>query len=88
MKRGESNRPQEGQEVHSPVAHHLQADAQSVPDQPSEAPGQIPPVDVLSMTLHGMEYPFGQLSSAVLAMLPHSFLCTSSPAELGTLKSP
>jgi len=33
---------------------------------------------MLSMTPYGMEYPFGQLGSAVLAVSPPSFLCTSS----------
>ena len=33
---------------------------------------------LLSVLSHGMEYPFGQLESAVLAVSPPSFLCTPS----------
>lgn len=36
--------------------------------------------------LHGMEYPFGKFGSAVLAVLPPSFLCTCSLPEHGRLK--
>ena len=39
-------------------------------------PRQLPPVYTLSMTSYGMEYPFGQLDSAVLAASLPSFLCT------------
>ncbi|KAK4822228.1 hypothetical protein QYF61_011869, partial [Mycteria americana] len=35
-------------------------------------------VYILSMMPYGMEYPFGQLGSAVLAVSPPSFLCTPS----------
>jgi len=40
------------------------------------------------MTLDSMEYPFGQLGPAVMAILPPSFFCTSLLAEGGKLKSP
>jgi len=33
---------------------------------------------MLSMTSYGMEYPLGQLESAVPAMSPPNFLCTPS----------
>ncbi|KAJ7395476.1 hypothetical protein BTVI_154702 [Pitangus sulphuratus] len=50
---------------------------------------QVSPVhDVLSMIFHGMEYLFGQFKSAVLATLPYGFLCITSLAEHGKLKSP
>lgn len=45
------------------------------------------PVHELSRVFCGMEYPFDQLGSAVLAMLCHSFLWTFSLAEYGTSKS-
>lgn len=41
-----------------------------------------------SVTFCGMEGPFGQLWSAVPAMLPYGFICTSSLAEDETVKSP
>ena len=74
--------------MHSAIAHHLLTDAHPIPEQRSHPPDQLTPVDILSMTSYGMEYPFGQLGSAVLAVLPPSFLCTSSLAERGRLKSP
>ncbi|RMC13780.1 hypothetical protein DUI87_08862 [Hirundo rustica rustica] len=38
--------------------------------------------------LHDTEYPFGKFGSAVLAVLPPSFLCTCSLPERGKLKNP
>jgi len=35
-------------------------------------------VYILSMASYTMEYPCGQIGSTVLAILPPSFLCTSS----------
>lgn len=62
----------------------------SVHSQGARGPSQLPlsssPVHVPSRAFRGMEYPFDQLGSAVLAMLPH-FLWTFSLAEYGTLKS-
>jgi len=52
------------------------------------APGQLPPAYMPRMTSYSVEYTFGQLGSAVLAMLPPSFLCTASLGEHGKLKSP
>ena len=65
------------QVMNNAIAHHLPTDAQLVPEQPLP-PGQLPPVYILGMTSHGMEYPFGQFGSAVLAVSPPSFLCPSS----------
>ena len=61
------------QVMHNAIAHHLLTNAQLVPEQQS-LPGQLPPVYILGMTSHGMEYPIGQFGSAVLAVSPHSFL--------------
>ena len=44
------------------------------PSLPSSSPSSV----LLSMTWYGMEYPFGQLELAVLAVSPPSFLCTTS----------
>jgi len=41
-------------------------------------PSFFPLLSVLSMMSYGMEYPFGLLGSAVLAVSPPSFLCTPS----------
>ena len=38
----------------------------------------LPQFLLLSMTLYGIEYPFGQVRSAVLAMSPPNLLPTSS----------
>ena len=65
------------QEMHNAIAHDLPTDAQLVPEQRSP-PGQLPPVYILGMTSHGVEYPFGQFGSAVLAVSPPNFLCPSS----------
>ena len=65
------------QAMHNAIAHHSPTDAQLVPKQQS-LPGQLPPVYVLGMMSHGMEYPVGQFGSAVLAVLPPSFLYPSS----------
>ena len=74
--------------MHSAMTHHLLTDAQPVPEQQSQSPGQQPPVYIPSITSYCMEYPFGQFVSAVMAMLPPSFLCTSFLAEHGKLQSP
>lgn len=50
--------------------------------------GQIAPVNALSMTFYGIQYPFFQVGSAVLAVLRPSFLCTCSLAEHEKLKYP
>ena len=66
------------QVMHNAIAHRSLTDAQSVPEQWSTPPGQLPPVYILGMTSYGLEYPFGQLGSAVPAVSPPSFLCTPS----------
>ena len=76
--------------MHNAIAHHLLTDAQQVPEQGLLPPGQLPSVYILSMTPHGMEYPFGQFGSAVLAdpsqLLVH--LQPSQSVEHEKLKSP
>ena len=62
--------------MHNAIAHHSPNDAQLVPKQRSTPPGQLSPVYILGMTSYSMEYSFGQFGSAVLAMLPCSFLYT------------
>ena len=47
------------QVMHNAIAHHSPTDAQLVPEQRSAPPSQLPPVYILGMTFHGMEYPFG-----------------------------
>ena len=64
--------------MHSAIAHHPPIDAQLVPEQTSPLPGQLPPVYILGMTSHGMEYPLGQFGSAALAVSPPNILCPSS----------
>ena len=62
--------------MHNAIAHHPLTNAQPFPKQRLLPPSQLPPVNVLSMMLYVMEYPFGRLGSAVLAVPPPSFLCT------------
>lgn len=69
------------------VAHHLLTDAQPVPHQCVICPSEISLVYILGVMFYGMEYPFGQFGSALLAVLPPGFLCTCSLAEHGKLKS-
>ena len=64
--------------MHNAIAHHSLTHAQLVPEQRSARPGQLPPVYILGMMIHGMGYPFGQFGSAVLAVSPPNFLCPSS----------
>ena len=65
------------QAMHDAIAHHSPINAQLVPKQQS-LPGQLPPVYILGMMSHGTEYPFGQFGSAILAVSPPNFLCSSS----------
>ena len=51
--------------MHNTAACHLLTDVQPVP-RPSQP---APPVHVLSMKFCGMEYPFGQFMSTLLAMV-------------------
>ena len=45
--------------MYNAIAHHPLTDAQLVPEPRSVPPGQLPPVYILGMMFHGMEYPFG-----------------------------
>ena len=64
------------QVMHNAIAHHLPTNAQLVPERRSLL-APLSPVYILGMTSHGMEYPFGQFGSPVLAVSPPNFLCTS-----------
>ena len=75
------------QMMHSSIAHHLPTDAQLVPKQRSTPPSQLPPVYILGMTSYGMEYPFGQFGSAVLAVSPPRFLCPPAYPLVGGVRS-
>ena len=76
------------QVMHNAIACYPVADAQPVPKQWFPCLPTNSQVYILSMTLDSMEYPFGQLGPAVMAILPPSFFCTSLLAEGGKLKSP
>lgn len=52
----------------------------------SSLPAARSPVYVLSRAFRGMEYPFDQLGSAVLAMLSYSFLWLSHWQTMGHWK--
>lgn len=81
-------KPQETHVMHNTTAHHSLTDAQPIPKQWSAALGQLPPVYLLSMMFCDVEYPSGQLGSALPALLPPGFLCTCLLAEHGKLKKP
>lgn len=52
----------------------------TAPHSPTSSPRPaLPPLYTLGMTSYGLEHPFGQLGSPVLAAPPPSFLCPSSP---------
>ena len=59
------------------IAHHPPTDTQLVPERRFPLP-PLPPVYILGMTSHGMEYPFGQFGSAALVVSCANFLCPSS----------
>ncbi|RMC13776.1 hypothetical protein DUI87_08858 [Hirundo rustica rustica] len=86
--KAERNKPQGTEVMPSTVAHHALTNAQPVPDEQSAAPDPLPSVHTDHEMLHDIEYPFGQFGSAVLAVLPPSFLCTCSLPERGKLKNP
>jgi len=59
--------------MHNAVAHHPMNDSQAIPEQWLLPPQPTPPAYTLGMTPYGMEYPFGQLGTAVPAVSPPSF---------------
>uniref|UniRef100_A0A8B9M0B1 Bromodomain and WD repeat domain containing 1 n=1 Tax=Accipiter nisus TaxID=211598 RepID=A0A8B9M0B1_9AVES len=63
--------------MYNAVAHHLPTDSQLVPEQ-RFPPAPLPPVYILDMTSHGMEYSFGQFGSAALAGCPPKLSCSCS----------
>ena len=52
--------------MHDAIVHHSPTDAQLIPERRSP-PHQLPPVYILGMMSHGMEYPVGQFGSGALA---------------------
>ena len=57
--KGRKKQKQKNPVMHNAIAHHPLTDAQLVPEPRCAPPGQLPPVYILGMTFHGMEYPFG-----------------------------
>lgn len=66
-------KPKKRQVMYNAVAHHLLINTLPVPEQQSVHLGQLPLVYILGMMPYDMEYPFGQLGSAVLAVSPLNF---------------
>ena len=60
--------------MHNAIAHHPPIDAQLLPKRRSP----LPPVHMLGMTSHGMEYLVGHFGSGALAVSCANFLCPSS----------
>lgn len=58
--KGGNNNNKKEQVVHDTVAHHQLTDAQPVSEQWNPT-CSIAPILLLSMTLYGMDYPFGAL---------------------------
>ena len=69
----------------SAIAHHPLIDAQLVPERRFPL-SLLPPVHILGMMSHGMEYTFGQFGSAALTVSPPSFLCTPNLCWQGSMK--
>lgn len=84
----EKNETQEKEVMHRTIIYHLLTDAQPIPWQQSAALSQLSPVYIVNMAVYGMKYLFGYFRSAILAISPPGFLCTSSLAEHGKLKGP
>lgn len=61
--------------MHGTVAHHQLTDDQPVPEQ-WKPTCSTAPVLLLSMTLCGVEYPFGALGELSWLCTPRSSLCT------------
>ena len=58
-KKGGGGKREKKPVMHNAIAHHPLTDAQLVPEPRSAPPRQLPPVYILGLTFHGMEYPFG-----------------------------
>lgn len=69
--------------MHNTIPYHPLTGAQAVPEQQSAPPSQLLPADILGKMLCGIEYTFGQLRPAVLAMLSPGFLSPSSLQGMG-----
>ena len=54
------------------------ADRCPVSLQAAIPPSPFPPVSILDVTSHGLEYPIGQFGSAALAVCRANFLCLST----------
>lgn len=74
--------------MYNSIPHHTLTNAQPIPEQQLTPSDQLPPVHTLNMIFCGVEHPLAQLGSALLAVLPPRFLCSSSLAEHETLESP
>ena len=61
------------QVMQNAIAHHSPTNSQVVPEH-QLPPAPFPPVYILDITLHCMEYPFGQFGSAALAVFPSQLL--------------
>ena len=57
--------------MHNAIAHHLPTDAQLVTEQQFPPP-PLPPVYILDVMSHGMEYPVGCVPSQCLVPLQPS----------------
>lgn len=85
----ERTKIQEKQVIYNTIAHYLLTSTQllSIASEPQLIPlSEVLQVYLLDLLTCGMEYSFGQLRPAVLALVPHSFLCLCSVAERGELK--
>lgn len=87
MRKRKRNKSQEIKVVLNTVAHHQLINPQSVSEQWSVTPSQLPPVYILAKVLYSMKFPLGQFTSVVLAVFSHGFLRTCSLAEHGNLES-
>lgn len=66
------------QVMHSAIAHHPLTNAQPDPEQQQLSHPKFPHFCICMMS-YGMEYPFGQFRSAVVALSLPSFLCNPHP---------
>lgn len=73
--------------MHDIIAHNPLTNTYLIPKEWSACFWVTPHTLYPGMMFYSKEHPFDQFGSAILAILPPSFLCTSSLAENGTLQS-
>lgn len=88
MARKERSKTQGRQVMHNTTAQHPLSNAQPTPSSDLWLPSQVIPVCILSMTSHGLEYPFDPFGPASLAVVPLPVFVHLLTSRAGKRKSP